>query len=346
MAVAQQALPLAIEPVRRVRSPLVDALGQLLDNRLAVAGGVFIALLASLALLAGVLNPYALQGYQDELLRTNQAPFAKQVLEDNAAGIGQASRGSAMRGFVYVLGADSLGRDLLTRTLYGTRVSLLVAVVAATVSLAIGVSYGLISGYMGGSVDNFMMRLVDFLYGLPLIIVVILMQVYFKAVARQGGDSGLVGAILSVNQAFGGLLFVFIALGALNWIGMARIARGQTLSYKQKEFVEAARAVGGRTPRIIFKHLLPNVLGPCIVQETLQIPNYILAEAFLSFIGLGVDPPTPSWGIMIQEGYQALRSAPHIIFVPAIALTLTVLAFNFLGDGLRDAFDPRLRGTH
>jgi oligopeptide transport system permease protein len=134
-------------------------------------------------------------------------------------------------------------------------------------------------------------------------------------------------------------------MGALNWIGMARIARGQTLSYKQKEFVEAARAVGASTPRIISRHLLPNILGPCIVQETLQIPGYILLEAFLSFIGLGVNPPTPSWGIMIQEGYQALRSNPHIIFVPAGALFLTVLAFNFLGDGLRDAFDPRLRGT-
>jgi oligopeptide transport system permease protein len=306
---------------------------------------MFIIVLALIAILAGVLNPYGLQGYGAELNRTNQPAFAKQVLEDNNAAIGAQSKGAGLRGFVYILGADGLGRDLVSRTLYGTRVSLSVAVVAATVSLIIGVTYGLISGYLGGRVDNLMMRVVDFLYGLPLIIVVILMQVYFKAVARQEGTTGLVKVILDINRAFGGLLFVFIALGALNWIGMARIARGQTLSYKQKEFVEAARAVGANPLRIIFRHLLPNILGPCIVQETLQIPGYILTEAFLSFIGLGVDAPTPSWGIMINEGYKALRSSPHIIFVPAAALTLTVLAFNFLGDGLRDAFDPRLRGT-
>jgi ABC-type dipeptide/oligopeptide/nickel transport system permease subunit len=345
MAVAEQAMPMAATATRPARSPLGDAFRQLLHNRLAVASAVFIIVLAVVAALAGVLNPYALQGYGEELQRTNQPAYAKQVLQDNNAGIGQVSKGPNLQGFVYVLGADGLGRDLLSRTLYGTRVSLSVAVVAATVSLAIGVSYGLISGYLGGRVDDLMMRIVDFLYGLPIIIVVILMQVYFKALSRQGQSTGLVGVILGINQAFGGLLFVFIAIGALNWIGMARIARGQTLSYKQKEFVEAARAVGGRSPRIIFRHLLPNILGPCVVQETLQIPGYILLEAFLSFIGLGVDPPTPSWGIMINEGYQALRSSPHIIFVPAAALTLTVLAFNFLGDGLRDAFDPRLRGT-
>jgi ABC-type dipeptide/oligopeptide/nickel transport system permease subunit len=221
---------------------------------------------------------------------------------------------------------------------------LAVALTAALVSLTIGLSYGLTSGYFGGQVDEIMMRLVDFLYGLPIIIVVILMQVYFKAMARRGGDEGLIGAILGINAAMGGMLFVFIAIGALNWIGMARIARGQTLSYKQKEFVEAARATGSRSPRIIFGHLLPNILGPCIVQETLQIPGYILLEAFLSFIGLGVDAPTPSWGIMVNEGFLALRASPHIILVPSAALVVTVLAFNFLGDGLRDAFDPRQRG--
>ena len=192
--------------------------------------------------------------------------------------------------------------------------------------------------------DDLMMRIVDFLYGLPLIIVVILLQVYFKAIARRGEATGLAGAIIGLNAAFGGLLFVFIAMGALNWIGMARITRGQVLSCKEKEFVEAARMVGAGPVRIIFRHLLPNILGPCIVQETLQIPGYILLEAFLSFIGLGVDPPTPSWGIMIQEGYQALRSYPHVLFPPAITLSLTVLAFNFLGDGLRDALDPMMRG--
>ena len=346
MAVAEQAVSLAVaQAERRSRSPLADAFRQLLYNRLAVASGIFIIILAVVAILADVLNPYALQGFNGELTRTNQPAFAKQVLQDNNARPGQMSKGVNLKGFVYVLGADGVGRDMVSRTVYGTRVSLSVAVVASSVSLLIGIIYGLISGYIGGRVDDLMMRLVDFLYGLPLLIVVILLQVYFKAVARRGEGTGLVRVILDLNAAMGGLLFVFIVLGALNWIGMARITRGQTLSYKQKEFVEAARAVGAGPLRIIFRHLLPNVLGPCIVQETLQVPGYILTEAFLSFIGLGVDAPTPSWGIMIQEGYQALRSNPHIIFVPAIALSLTVLAFNFLGDGLRDAFDPRLRGT-
>ena len=243
---------------------------------------------------------------------------------------------------MYWLGADNLGRDIWSRTLYGTRVSLSVAIVAALVSLIVGVTYGLISGFFGGRVDELMMRIVDFLYGLPIIIFVILLQVYFKALSRHGG-TGVVSFIIDINNQMGGMFFLFIAIGLLNWLTMARIARGQVLSAKQKEYVEAAYAVGSNNMRIISRHLLPNIIGPCIVQETLQIPNYILLEAFLSFIGLGVDAPTPSWGIMIQEGYQALRSSPHVILAPALALTLTVLAFNFLGDGLRDALDPRLR---
>jgi ABC-type dipeptide/oligopeptide/nickel transport system permease subunit len=346
MAVAEQALGLTdAQAARRSRSPLADAFQQLLRNHLAVASGIFIVLLVIVALLADVLNPYALEGFNYELVRTNQPAFAKQVLQDNNASPGAVSKGANLQGFVYIAGADAVGRDMLSRVLYGTRVSLSVAVIAATVSLMIGITYGLISGYVGGRLDDLMMRFVDFLYGLPLLIVVILLQVYFKALSRWGEAPGLVRLVLNINDALGGLFFVFVVMGALNWIGMARITRGQTLSYKQKEFVEAARAVGASPWRIIFRHLLPNVLGPCIVQETLQIPGYILTEAFLSFIGLGVDPPTPSWGIMIQEGYQALRSNPHIIFVPAFALSITVLAFNFLGDGLRDAFDPRLRGT-
>jgi oligopeptide transport system permease protein len=312
---------------------------------MAVAGACFVIVLALLAIFADFLNPYVLQGYGDVLDRLNQPAYAKQTLQDNAVPPMTASQNPDLEGFTYWLGADSLGRDLVSRTLYGARVSLAVALTAALVSLLIGLSYGLTSGYFGGRVDELMMRFVDFLYGLPIIIVVILMQVYFKAMARRGGDGGLIGAVLGVNAAMGGLLFVFIAIGALNWIGMARIARGQTLSYKQKEFVEAARATGSRSPRIIFGHLLPNILGPCIVQETLQIPGYILLEAFLSFIGLGVDAPTPSWGIMVNEGFLALRASPHIILVPAAALVVTVLAFNFLGDGLRDAFDPRQRGV-
>lgn len=319
MSVAELSLGMRVA-VRRERSPWMDALRELLKNRMAVAGGVFIILILAIAVGADFVAPYG---------------YAETHFKDNYA----------QPGATYWLGADNLGRDILSRAIYGARVSLAVALVAGLVSLVIGLVYGLVAGYAGGRIDNLMMRVVDFIYGVPVVIVVVLMQVYFKALVQYGEAGGWIASLIALNDAFGGLLFVFIALGALNWIGMARIARGLVLSMKQKEFVEAARCVGGGTNRILFRHLLPNIIGTCIVNETLQIPGYILLESFLSFIGLGVNPPTPSWGIMIQEGYQALRSNPHVLVPPAAALTLTVLAFNFLGDGLRDAFDPRMHGT-
>ena len=343
MAVAEQSSKPVGIPKRRERTPLGDAIQQLSKNKVAVASLVFIALLILSAVFADFLNAFFLQGYQAELERTNQKAYAKQTLQDNNALPGTESKNPNLEGFVYWWGADNLGRDIYSRTLYGTRVSIAVALVAGTVSLLLGTVYGLVSGFSGGRVDDVMMRIVDFLYGLPLLIVVILLQVYFKSLQRRGDESTIVGWFLDIDQALGGMFFVFVVLGALSWLSMARIARGQTLSIKQKEFVEAARATGVRTPRIIFKQILPNILGPCIVQETLQIPGYILTEAFLSFIGLGVNAPTPSWGIMINEAFQGLRSFPHQLIPPAVALTITVLAFNFLGDGLRDAFDPRLR---
>ncbi|MFH1609299.1 MAG: ABC transporter permease, partial [Candidatus Bipolaricaulota bacterium] len=192
---------------------------------------------------------------------------------------------------------------------------------------------------------NLMMRFVDFLYGFPLLIFIILLQAYFKAVSRRGA-TGLVGVMVGIDKAMGGMFFLFIALGILNWIGMARLARGQTLSLKQKDYIEAARALGASNLRVVFRHVLPNILGPCIVSETLAIPGYIFTEAFLSFIGLGVTPPTPSWGLMISETYQGIQSYPWECLIPGAALALTTLAINFLGDGLRDAVDPRLRGTY
>jgi oligopeptide transport system permease protein len=306
------------EALRKARSPWADAWRQLLRNRLAVGALAFILLLTIVAIAAPLIAPY---GYDETHFKDNYARPGNQ----------------------YLLGADYLGRDLLSRTIYGARVSLSVAFVAATVSLVLGIAYGTVSGYLGGWVDNLMMRIVDFLYGLPVLIIIILMQVYFKAVSRRQGLTGIMAALVRIDTAMGGLFFVFIALGLVNWIGMARIARGQVLSYREREFIEAARAVGVGSLGIIFRHLLPNILGPCIVAETLAIPGYIMTEAFLSYIGLGANPPTPSWGIMINEGFQGIRSYPHVILVPAAALTLTVLAFNFLGDGLRDAFDPRLR---
>ena len=342
MAVAGASKPIAV-PQRKERTPLGDAIQQLTKNKVAVGSLIFIVLLILSAIFADFLNAYFLQGYQEELDRTNQTAYSKQTLQDNNALPMTESKNPRLEGFVYWLGADNLGRDIYSRTLYGTRVSLAVAIVAGTVSLLIGVSYGLVAGYSGGRIDNLMMRIVDFLYGMPLLIVVILMQVYFKSLQRQGGGNAVTDFILSIDESMGGMFFIFIVLGALSWLAMARIARGQTLALKEKEFVEAAKATGVKTPRIIFKQILPNILGPCIVQETLQIPGYILTEAFLSFIGLGVNAPTPSWGIMINEAFQGLRSYPHGLIPPAVMLTVTVLAFNFLGDGLRDAFDPRLR---
>ncbi len=250
----------------------------------------------------------------------------------------------------YVLGADSNGKDWLTQTFYGAQVSLTVGLIGSTMSLIVGMIYGVVSGYYGGRVDNIMMRIIDFLYGLPFLVMVILLQVYFTEVARtyqNTNQRGIAGFLLDLNKDMGGLLFLFFALGALSWIGMARQARGLVLSYREKEFVEAARAVGASNRRIIFVHLLPNILGPLVVLETLAIPGYIFYEAFLSFIGLGVQPDTPSWGSMISEvrtrgGFFSNR---YILLVPSMALVLTTLSFNFLGDGLRDALDPRMRGT-
>lgn len=318
---------------RKERSLGAEAFRRLLKNRVAVVSAIFIIVLLVVAIFAGFFAPYDYA--EQDLLQNNAVPeWMLFMLPEGAENYARISED-------YPLAADHLGRDMLSRVIYGARISLTVAIVGSAVSLAVGVIFGMVSGYMGGRVDSIMMRVVDFLYAFPFLVVVILLQTYFKAIARRGGGEGIGHAFINLNNEMGGLLFLFIAIGLINWLGMARIARGQVLSYKKKEFVEAARAVGANDTRILVKHLFPNILGPLIVAETLAIPGYIFTEAFLSFIGLGVDAPTPSWGIMISEAVPALRSYPNQILVPAVALSLTTLAFNFLGDGLRDAFDPR-----
>lgn len=218
-------------------------------------------------------------------------------------------------------GTDSLGRDLFIRVLYGARISLAIGVAASLINLTIGVIYGGIAGFCGGRVDRIMMNVVDILYGIPTLLYVILLMVVLKP----------------------GLTNIFLALGIAYWLGMARIVRGQILSMKEQEYVLASRTIGAGNLRILFRHLLPNSLGPIIITMTLAIPEAIFAEAFLSFIGLGVAAPMASWGVLASEGVTSLRSYPFQLFFPAAAISITMLAFNFLGDGLRDALDPRMR---
>jgi len=318
---------------QKERSLWQKSFTRLLRNKLAVTSGIFIILMILVAVFANNLTPYTFA--EQDLLANNAIPewmlFLLPEGAENYANISDK----------FPLSADHLGRDILTRTIFGARVSLTIAFAGSFVSLMIGIVYGMVSGYAGGRVDSIMMRVVDFLWAFPFLIVVILLQTYFKAIASRSGGEGFGAAFINLNNEMGGMLFLFIAIGLINWLGMARLTRGQVLSYKRMEFVEAAEALGANDTRIMFKHLLPNILGPLIVSETLAIPGYVFLESFLSFIGLGVNAPTPSWGIMISEGVQALRSYPNQVLFPAIALSLTTLAFNFLGDGLRDAFDPR-----
>ncbi len=223
------------------------------------------------------------------------------------------------------MGTDALGRDLLTRVLYGARVSMTVGIGTALIALIIGTSYGLVSGFKGGNLDNFMMRIVDIFYGLPDMLIFILLSLLF-------------------GKNIGGLL---IALGLVTWVRFARITRGQVLQAKEFIYVEGARAIGARRQRILLRHILPNILGPILVTLTFSIPAAILAESTLSFIGLGINDPYSgwgtSWGTLAQDGWRAMRAYPHIIFFPAAAIVLTILAFNTLGNALRDLFDPRTR---
>ena len=271
-----------------------DALKRLKANRLALAGAIFLVILILLALLTPFIAPY----------------------EYDFQNRGLSSSGPSLN---HWLGTDYLGRDLLTRMLYGSRISLLVGFVATFVALVIGVSWGTVAGYLGGRVDSLMMRIVDALYGIPFIILIILLMVVFGR----------------------NLVLMFLAIGAVEWLTMARIVRAQVTSLRRTEFVLAALAMGVSNISIMSRHLFPNTLGPVIVYSTLTVPQVMLLEAFLSFLGLGVQAPMSSWGLLIRDGAVSMEESWWLLVFPATVFSMTLFSLNFLGDGLRDALDPR-----
>ncbi len=238
------------------------------------------------------------------------------------------------------MGTDTLGRDMLVRVMYGARISLSIGVVACLINLTIGVLYGGISGYFGGKIDTVMMRIIDILYSIPLMLYVILIMVVLKDQINNWFEL----PFLSMFKTAGaGLISIYIAIGITYWMTMARIVRGQILSLKEQEYVTAARTLGAGNFRILLRHLIPNCIGPIIVTTMLLIPEAIFTESFLSFVGLGVDAPMASWGSLASDGLTGIRSYFYLLLFPSLAISVTILAFNLLGDGLRDAMDPRMR---
>lgn len=314
----------------------VDAFRRLLRNRAAVVGGVIIILLVLAAIFADQIAPL---------------PYDKQNLPDQntvpqwMTAVFPTMKPYARISSEYLLGADYVGRDLFSRIIYGARISLTVAMIGPLISLFIGVIFGSISGFFGGKVDNLMMRVVDVLYAFPGLLFIILLMAFFRTTLAEPDPNSIMYGISQLDARLGGMLFIYIGIGLTAWETQARLTRGQVLSVREKEYIEAARTIGASDLRIMFHHILPNIIGPLIVVETLAIPGYISTEAFLSFIGLGVNPPTPSWGAMISEGATVVRTYPNQTIFPAMALAITMFAFNFLGDGLRDALEPRMRGS-
>ncbi|MCC6802204.1 MAG: ABC transporter permease [Anaerolineae bacterium] len=330
-----------IEQPVKGESLWMDAWRRLRRNRMALLGIVIIIINILMAIFAAQIAP---RDYATNSLRDNNAAplwvtkvFPNMVPTENGGYITINEN--------YFLGADNLGRDILSRIIYGSRVSLLVAFVGPTVSLLVGISFGLLSGYLGGRADNIMMRFVDVMYAFPTLLLVILLMAFFRSSFAKTDPGTFAYSVGQLDQSMGGMLFIFIGVGITSWMNLARLVRGQILSVREKEYIEAARSIGTGTRGIMFRHMLPNILGPIIVAETLTIPTYISYEAFLSFIGLGVNPPTPSWGAMISEGSRSISAYPNQAIFPALALFMVMFAFNFLGDGLRDALDPRMRGV-
>lgn len=292
---------------KRGKSLQREALERLLQNNVAVISACVIVIICLVGLLAPWLAPY---------------PFDEQYLD-------QVLAPPSMK---HWLGTDSLGRDMLSRLIYGARISMAVGMVTAVISLVIGTVYGAVSGWFGGWTDGILMRSVDILDSIPSIVLLILVKLVFESFDIIG------------NPELKALTSMLIALSVTSWVSLARVVRGQVLQVKQMAYVESARAMGASGMRMVAQHILPNILGPVIVLLTFQIPSNILAESFLSFLGLGLQPPFSSWGVLANDGWRSLESYPHLMISPGIAIFVAMLAFNLLGDGLRDAFDPQMRG--
>ena len=271
-----------------------DALLRLTTNKLSLFSMIYIFILMFVALITPFIAPYD-YAYQDLAL------------------------GASPPSSDHLLGTDTLGRDLLTRMMYGSRISLMVGFLATSVALVIGVIWGTIAGFSGGKTDAIMMRIVDTLYGIPFIILIILLMVIFGR----------------------NLVLLFLAIGAVEWLTMARIVRSQVLNLSRQEFILSAEAMGVSKLSIIFRHLIPNAMGPVIVYATLTVPQIMLLESFLSFLGLGVQPPLSSWGLLIRDGAVSMEEYWWLLIFPSLAFSLTLFSLNFIGDGLRDAIDPR-----
>ncbi len=326
-----------MEKTSSPRSLWNDAFRRLVRNKAAVVGMIFVICV----LLAAIMGPlFSVYSYEDaDLSRVSNPPFIWGNLEEGIqkymelGGVSLIADDYKQVGPLYInqphwLGTDELGRDVLIRILYGARISLAVGFLAALVSLFIGVIMGALAGYMGGWVDAQIVRLIDLLYSMPYMFFVILLM----AIAGKGQDADFAFYLL------------FFAIGAVSWLTTARIVRGQVMSLKNSEFVEAARASGTGHLGIIFKHLIPNTMGPIVVYFSLLVPRLMLEESFLSFIGLGVQAPMASWGSLVADGQGVFQLYPWMVILPGLALTLTLFSLNFVGDGLRDALDPKLKG--
>ena len=311
-----------------------DGIRRLMKNPLAVASLITLVVIVAVILIAPMFIPYdyseiiKVGGKRDKSM-SNLAPMTYSSAEEAY----MEKTGEKL--FPHVMGTDKLGRDYFVRVLYGTRVSLSVGCVAAIMVLVIGCIYGSISGYFGGMVDMIMMRIVDIIYSLPDMLIIILLSVVLKESLNL---EGTFLAALGPN-----MVSMFIVFGLLYWVGMARLVRGQILTVKQNEYVLAARCIGTKPGRILRKHVLPNCLSVIIISTALQVPSAIFTESYLSFLGMGVSAPMPSLGSLANAAREGLSSYPHLFIFPAVVICLIVLAFNLLGDGLRDAFDPKLQ---